>query len=306
MKLAIVGLGRMGANMAIRLMKNGHEVVGYNRSREITEQYAQEEGIIPAFSLEGIIENLEVPKIVWMMLPAGQVTEDNFNKFLDLLSVGDILIDGANSNYRDTIRRSKAANERHIHFLDTGVSGGIWGLQEGYSLMVGGEKEIAEFLRPIFESLAPSSDLGWGWVGTHGAGHFVKMVHNGIEYGMMEAFAEGFEILQARKDLGLDLYQISQIWRYGSVVRSWLLDLIGNALKEDPELNALKGWVADSGEGRWTIQESLDLGIPAPVITEAVFRRFFSQNPDAYSAKLLAATRNQFGGHAVKKADSEG
>jgi len=306
MKLAIVGLGRMGANMAIRLMKHGHEVVGYNRSREITEQYVQEEGIIPAFSLEGIIEKLEVPRIVWMMLPAGQVTEDNFNKFLGLLSPGDILIDGANSNYRDTIRRSKIATEKQIHFLDTGVSGGVWGLKEGYSLMVGGEKKIAEYLNPIFESLAPAADKGWGWVGTHGAGHFVKMVHNGIEYGMMEAFAEGFEILQARKDLGLDLHQISQIWRYGSVIRSWLLDLIGDALKEDPELSDLKGWVADSGEGRWTVQESLDLGIPAPVITEAVFRRFFSQNPDAYSAKLLAATRNQFGGHTVKKAESEG
>jgi 6-phosphogluconate dehydrogenase len=305
MKLAIIGLGRMGANMAIRLIKNSHEVVGYNRSHDITEQYAKEEGIIPAFSLEEVVKKLESPRIVWLMLPAGQVTEDNFTRFLDLLSPEDILIDGANSNYRDTVRRSKIALDRQINFLDTGVSGGVWGLKEGYSLMIGGDKKIAEYVNPIFESLAPDSDRGWGWVGTHGAGHFVKMVHNGIEYGMMEAFAEGFEILQARKDLGLDLFQISQIWRYGSVVRSWLLDLIGNALSEDPELGDLRGWVADSGEGRWTVQESLDLGIPAPVITEAVFRRFFSQNPDAYSAKLLAATRNQFGGHAVKKAASE-
>ncbi len=306
MKLAIVGLGRMGANMAIRLIRNGHEVVGYNRTRATTEKLSHEEGIIPAFSFEEIVEKLDIPRIVWLMVPAGLPTEEILEKFTNLLSPGDILIDGGNANYRDTIRRSKIVNEKQIHFLDTGVSGGIWGLKEGYSLMVGGEKEIAEYLKPIFTSLAPSADKGWGWVGTHGAGHFVKMVHNGIEYGMMEAFAEGFEILQARKNLGLDLYQISQIWRYGSVVRSWLLDLIGNALKYDPELSELKGWVADSGEGRWTVQEALDQGIPAPVITEAVYRRFFSQNTDAYSAKLLAATRNQFGGHAVKKADPEG
>jgi 6-phosphogluconate dehydrogenase len=235
------------------------------------------------------------------MLPAGPATETVLATVAPQLTAGDILIDGGNSNYRDSQRRARTIAEQGIAFLDAGVSGGIWGLAEGYSLMIGGEQAAVERLRPYFEALAPAADRGWGRVGPSGAGHFVKMVHNGIEYGMMQAYGEGFEILQKKADLQLDLAQIGEIWRYGSVVRSWLLDLAVRALESDPDLSEVKGWVADSGEGRWTLQEAIDLDVPAPVLSLALMMRFVSRQEESFSAKLLAALRNQFGGHAVKK-----
>jgi 6-phosphogluconate dehydrogenase len=225
------------------------------------------------------------------------------DKLMGLLSPGDIIIDGGNSNFKDTMRRAESVKSQGFHYVDVGTSGGIWGITEGYSMMVGGEKEAVVQLRPLLETLAPGADKGWGHVGPSGSGHFVKMVHNGIEYGMMQAYAEGFEIMKARKDFGLDLYQISEIWRYGSVVRSWLLDLTANALKEDQELADIKGWVADSGEGRWTVFESIDQDVPAPVITMSLLMRFISRQDESYAAKLLASMRNQFGGHAVKRGE---
>jgi len=300
MKLAMVGLGKMGGNMARRLLEGGHSVIGYNRSPEVTQQIASETGLIPAFSLEEAVVQLETPRIVWLMVPAGETTENTLQRLAEFLSPGDILIDGGNSNFNDTIRRSNQLDGKDIHFVDVGTSGGIWGLTEGYSLMVGGKEGIVKYLKPIFETLAPSADRGWGHVGPSGAGHFVKMVHNGIEYGIMEAYAEGFELLRAKKEFGIDLYNVAEIWRYGSVVRSWLLDLISAALREDPELSEIRGWVADSGEGRWTVSEAINNDVPAPVIAMALFQRFSSRQDDSYAAKLLAAMRQQFGGHNVK------
>jgi len=303
MQIAIVGLGRMGANMARRLARGGHQVIAYNRSRKVTEELAKEEPVNPIFSLEEVVRALETPRCVWLMVPAGDPTEQMIVDFSNLLAPGDILIDGGNSNFNDSMRRAEYLNQKQIHFLDVGVSGGIWGLKEGYSLMIGGEAETAAHLTPIFETLAPAPDRGWGRVGPHGSGHYVKMVHNGIEYGMMEALAEGFEIMHSRKDFSMDLYQISKIWQHGSVVRSWLLDLTSAALAEDQDLKELQGWVADSGEGRWTVFEAINQDVPAPVITLSLFRRFESRQEERYGAKLLAAMRNQFGGHAVKKTD---
>lgn len=296
----MVGLGKMGGNMARRLLEGGHSVIGYNRSPEVTQQIASETGLIPAFSLEEAVVQLETPRIVWLMVPAGETTENTLQRLAEFLSPGDILIDGGNSNFNDTIRRSNQLDGKDIHFVDVGTSGGIWGLTEGYSLMVGGKEGIVKYLKPIFETLAPSADRGWGHVGPSGAGHFVKMVHNGIEYGIMEAYAEGFELLRAKKEFGIDLYNVAEIWRYGSVVRSWLLDLISAALREDPELSEIRGWVADSGEGRWTVSEAINNDVPAPVIAMALFQRFSSRQDDSYAAKLLAAMRQQFGGHNVK------
>ena len=276
-------------------------MVGYNRSPEITRSLEKEAGLIPSFSLDEMVSLLEAPKIVWVMVPSGDTTEKMLETVMGVLVPGDIVVDGGNSNFNDTMRRSKKFEEKKIHFIDAGVSGGIWGLSEGYSLMIGGEENIVDYLAPIFSSLAPGKNSGWGRVGPIGSGHFVKMVHNGIEYGMMEAYAEGFELMKAHSDFGLDLHQISQIWRSGSVVRSWLLDLIGNALEQDPDLKDIKGWVADSGEGRWTSIEAINHDVPAPVITLALYHRFYSRQDDGYAGKLLAAMRNQFGGHAVVK-----
>jgi 6-phosphogluconate dehydrogenase len=306
MRLGMIGLGKMGANMARRLVRGGHEIVAFNRTEKVTRDLAESDGILPAFSLSDLAKQLPSPRIVWLMVPAGQPTEDMMNSAMDCLSPNDILIDGGNSNFNDTIRRVEMVEKRQIHFVDVGTSGGIWGLQEGYSLMIGGEKETVGYLKPIFETLAPGPDRGWGHVGPHGAGHYVKMVHNGIEYGMMEAFAEGFEIMRAKKDMNLDLHQISEIWRYGSVVRSWLLDLTAAALSDNPELKDIQGWVADSGEGRWTVMDAINSDVPAPVITLALLRRFESRQTDSYSAKLLAAMRNQFGGHAIKHVEKSG
>lgn len=300
MEIAIIGLGKMGGNMARRLLRH-HRVVGYNRSPEPTRALEQEAGLEAAFSLDEAVEKLSSPRAVWVMVPAGDPTETAINALADRLSPGDIIIDGGNSNYKDSMRRAAELHEKGLHFVDTGTSGGVWGLAEGYSMMVGGSAEAVERLRPILETLAPGPDQGWGHVGPAGSGHFVKMVHNGIEYGLMQAYAEGFEIMRAKQEFDLDLHQIAEVWRFGSVVRSWLLDLTADALADDPELGDIKGWVADSGEGRWTVFEAVDLDVPAPVISLALQARFVSRQGESYAAKLLAAMRNQFGGHAVKR-----
>ncbi len=300
MKIAMVGVGRMGGNMTRRLIEGGHQVVGFDFSKEAVEHLAREVKLIPAESLEEVVRRLEPPRAVWIMVPAGNPTEETIQTLAGLLSQGDVIIDGGHSNFQDSIRRAAFLNGKGIHFLDVGVSGGVWGLKEGYSMMVGGEEEVAQSYRPLFETLAPAPDKGWGYVGPSGAGHYVKMVHNGIEYGMMEAYAEGFELLRARQDFHLNDDQIAEIWRYGSVVRSWLLDLIAAALSEDPDLKDIRGWVEDSGEGRWTVEEAINQAVPAPVIALSLFRRFASRQEDSFADKLLAAMRNQFGGHEVK------
>ncbi len=302
MEIAMVGLGKMGANMARRLLQGGHRVVVTDRNAEAIET-AKTDGAVPASTLEELVTRLEAPRAVWVMVPAGGPTQSVVNGLAELLAAGDVIIDGGNSNYRDTQRRAVALAELGIHFVDVGTSGGVWGLKEGYSLMAGGSAEAIAHIRPALETLAPDPNRGWGHVGPSGAGHFVKMVHNGIEYGLMQAYAEGFEIMRAKEEFGLDLHQIAEIWRFGSVVRSWLLDLTAGALAEDQELSDIKGWVADSGEGRWTVFDSINLDVPAPVITLALQMRFVSRQDESYSAKLLAAMRNQFGGHAVKAAD---
>ncbi len=302
MEIAMVGLGKMGANMARRLLQGGHRVVVTDRNAEAIET-AKTDGAVPASTLEELVTRLEAPRAVWVMVPAGGPTQSVVNGLAELLAAGDVIIDGGNSNYRDTQRRAAALAELGIHFVDVGTSGGVWGLKEGYSLMAGGSAEAIAHIRPALETLAPDPNRGWGHVGPSGAGHFVKMVHNGIEYGLMQAYAEGFEIMRAKEEFGLDLHQIAEIWRFGSVVRSWLLDLTAGALAEDQELSDIKGWVADSGEGRWTVFDSINLDVPAPVITLALQMRFVSRQDESYSAKLLAAMRNQFGGHAVKAAD---
>ena len=297
----MVGLGKMGANMTQRLIQGGHRLVVNARSPESVAAVV-EKGAIGASSLEELVAKLTRPYTVWVMVPSGEPTESVINQLGELMGGGDIIIDGGNSNYKDTMRRASFLAEGGIQFVDVGTSGGVWGLAGGYSMMVGGAKESVERIRSVLETLAPGADKGWGHVGPSGAGHFVKMVHNGIEYGLMQAYAEGFDIMRAKKDFPLDLHQIAEIWRYGSVVRSWLLDLTANALAEDADLSDIRGWVADSGEGRWTVFEAVDLDVPAPVITLALQMRFVSRQDESYAAKLLAAMRNQFGGHAVLSA----
>lgn len=304
MELGMIGLGKMGANMVRRLARGGHRLVAYDRFPEPAEALTREErGVSAAKSLEELAVKLAAPRVAWMMVPAGEPTQVVFEGLLGILEPGDVIIDGGNANYKDTQRRAATAVEKGLHYVDVGTSGGVWGLAEGYSMMVGGEKDVVERLRPIFETLAPGPDTGWGYVGSSGAGHFVKMVHNGIEYGIMQAYAEGFDILKAKEEFNLDLHNVAEIWRFGSVIRSWLLDLTSAALAEDPELTEIKGWVADSGEGRWTVFEGIDLDVPAPVITLSLLMRFVSRQEESYAAKLLAAMRNQFGGHAVKIAE---
>ncbi|MBK7893742.1 MAG: decarboxylating 6-phosphogluconate dehydrogenase [Candidatus Promineifilaceae bacterium] len=303
MKLAMIGLGKMGANMARRLIGGGHAVVGYNLETAVTDQLAAEVNLIPAYSLAEVVENLAPPRVAWVMVPAGNPTESVIGELSQLLSEGDLVVDGGNSNYKETMRRGQMLAQAGIDFVDVGTSGGVWGLKEGYSMMVGGSDTAVSTLTPALKTLAPGAQQGWGHVGPSGAGHFVKMIHNGIEYGLMQAYAEGFEIMKAKEEFGLDLHQISEIWRFGSVVRSWLLDLTANALAEDGDLSGIKGYVPDSGEGRWTVQEAIDLDIPAPIITHSLFARFVSRQDDSFAAKLLAAMRNQFGGHAVVKAE---
>jgi len=301
MELAMIGLGKMGANMATRLLHDGHRVIVFDINAESVQNLVGKGGEA-AQTLEQVAEILTPPRTAWVMVPAGRITEETILSLAEVFSPEDTLIDGGNSNYKDSQRRAALLLSKGIHFIDVGTSGGVWGLSEGYSLMIGGEGEIVRRHQPIFKSLAPSPEKGWGHVGPNGAGHFVKMIHNGIEYGLMQAYAEGFEILKAKQEFNLDLHQISEIWRSGSVVRSWLLELIATALADNPELDGIKGWVADSGEGRWTVFESIDLDVPAPIITLALQMRFASRQEESFSAKLLAALRNQFGGHEIKKA----
>ena len=298
----MIGLGRMGGNMVQRLLNGGHRIVTYDRSAEAVAA-SQSQGAVGVSSIEELVKNLTAPKAVWVMLPIGQPTEDTINSLIPLLSAGDTVLDGGNANYKDSMRRAEKMAEHGIDFMDVGTSGGIWGLVEGYALMIGGKKDVFKRLEPIFQTLAPSKDQGLSHVGPAGAGHFVKMVHNGVEYGLMQAYAEGFEIMEAKKEFDLDLGQIAEGWRYGSVVRSWLLDLAAAALVEDPKLESLEAYVEDSGEGRWTVQESIDLAVPAPAITASVQARFRSRQEGPFGAKMLAALRNQFGGHAMRRTE---
>lgn len=302
MDIAMIGLGKMGANMTKRLLQGGHRVVVSDLNKGAVKT-AVSAGAVAADSMNDLPHKLTAPRAVWVMVPAGKPTESVIGSLAGILDAGDIIIDGGNSNYKDTMRRAHTLKEKGIYFVDVGTSGGVWGLKEGYSMMIGGEKEAVEHVRPALETLAPGVDFGWGHVGPSGSGHFVKMVHNGIEYGLMQAYAEGFEIMKAKEAFDLDLHQIAEIWRFGSVVRSWLLDLTANALSEDQSLSDIEPWVADSGEGRWTVFEAIDLDVPAPIITLALQARFVSREEDHYAARLLAAMRNQFGGHAIKKAD---
>ena len=300
MKLAMIGLGRMGASMARRLAKGGHEVVAYDAAAQARRAFAAK-GVKVVASLAAVVKALPSPRVLWIMIPAGDPTGATLAELAPLLAPGDTIVDGGNSNYKDTQRRAREHSGRGIAYVDCGTSGGVWGLENGYSLMVGGEGKAVERLRPVFETLAPAKDRGWGRVGPPGAGHFAKMVHNGIEYGLMQAYAEGFSILEHKRDLDLDLRQVAEIWRHGSVVRSWLLDLTAAALEDNPSMDGIAPHVPDSGEGRWTVQEAIDLDVPAPVITLALLQRLRSRDDDSFADKLLAAMRRQFGGHAVKK-----
>ncbi|MGA9192439.1 MAG: decarboxylating 6-phosphogluconate dehydrogenase [Anaerolineales bacterium] len=300
MQIAMIGLGRMGANMTTRLLEGGHNVLAFDLSDEAVAK-AKSGGADGAHSLEEVAQKLEPPRVAWVMVPAGDPVETSVAKLGDLFEAGDIIIDGGNSNYNDTLRRGDKLAERGIAYVDVGVSGGVWGLKEGYGMMVGGDDEAVGKIRPILETLAPAPNKGWGHMGPRGAGHFVKMVHNGIEYGMMQAYAEGFAILKAKEPFDLDLHQVAEAWRFGTVIRSWLLDLTARALDDDAGLADIAPWVDDSGEGRWTVKEAIDLAVPAPVISEALYARFRSRRDDNFADKLLAAMRHQFGGHAVKE-----
>ncbi len=300
MELGMIGLGRMGANMTRRLINGGHRLVVSDRNPDAVAALAAD-GAVAAESPKDLIGKLSAPRAVWVMVPSGEPTEQTIMELAGLLSAGDTIIDGGNSNYKDSMRRAARVKERDLYFVDCGTSGGVWGLTEGYSMMVGGDAGAVERLRPIFETLAPAPDKGWGRVGPSGAGHFVKMVHNGIEYGLMQAYAEGFDLMKHKTDLELDIAQISQIWRYGSVVRSWLLDLTARVLAENPNLEGIAAFVPDSGEGRWTVMEAIDLGVSIPVISLSLQNRFRSRDEEPFSDKLLAALRHQFGGHAVKR-----
>jgi 6-phosphogluconate dehydrogenase len=297
MQIGFIGLGKMGAFMVERLLKDGHEVVVYNRSHEKIKEI-EKKGAKGAYSLEELTEKLNEPKLIWMMIPSGDTVTRMIESLVPLLSKGDILIDGGNSYYKDSVRRSGELKTLGIDYLDVGTSGGIWGLQVGYCVMIGGEKKIFEHCEPIFKSLAPPE--GYKYIGSSGAGHYVKMVHNGIEYGMMQAFAEGFELMHA-SDYNIDLEGVASLWGKGSVVRSWLLELLTDALKDDKDLKEIKDYVEDSGEGRWTVLDGIEKSIPLPVITESLFMRFRSRQEESYGAKILAALRNEFGGHNIHK-----
>ncbi len=296
----MIGLGRMGANMTQRLVRGGHRVIGFDFKPEARERVT-EYGAESAASLEALVKQLAPPRALWLMLPAGNATEETIIALMRLLAPGDTVVDGGNSNYKNTQQRAQRCSDAQLNYVDCGTSGGVWGLTEGYSLMIGGDAAAVERLRPIFETLAPAPDRGWGRVGPSGAGHFTKMIHNGIEYGLMQAYAEGFSMLQHKSEFALDLHQIAEIWRDGSVVRSWLLDLTAIALKSNPQLDGIAPYVADSGEGRWAVAEAIDLNVPAPAITLALLARIASRDDDSFAAKMLAAMRNQFGGHDVKK-----
>ena len=300
MKLGMIGLGRMGGAMAQRLMSGGHQVVAYDQSHEVVDSVV-EAGAERAVSLADVVRQLDEPRTIWVMVPAGDATESAVNTLVDLMSPGDTIIDGGNSNYKETQARASQAAAVGIDLLDSGTSGGVWGRKNGYCITVGGNRQAYDRNLPIFQSLAPEPEKGQMWVGPNGSGHFVKMVHNGIEYGMMQAMGEGFELLAAKDDFDLDLAAISENWRYGSVIRSWLLDLGASALNDDPDLSSLSSYVEDSGEGRWTVDASVELAVPAPVITAALQYRFRSRQEDPIAGRMLAALRQQFGGHTVKR-----
>jgi len=299
MELGIIGLGRMGGNMAERLRLSGHKIVGFDFSADAVKRLTTS-GSTGVSTLEDLVKNLAAPRAIWLMVPAGKPVDDTIAKLKPLMQKGDTFIDGGNSNYQDSQRRYQELKPQGFNFVDVGTSGGIWGLKEGYSMMIGGDDDVVGRLSPIFETLAPAKDKGWGHVGPAGAGHFVKMIHNGIEYGMMQAYAEGFSIMERKTEMSLDLPQIAQIWRYGSVIRSWLLDLTADALSKNPELKGLEAYVDDSGEGRWTVFEAINLNVAAPVITESLLRRIRSREENNFTDRMLAIMRNEFGGHAVK------
>jgi 6-phosphogluconate dehydrogenase len=300
MQLGMIGLGKMGGNMAERLKLAGHQVVGFDFNSDAVARLTKG-GNVGVNSLEALVQNLKGRRAIWIMVPQGNPVDETIAKLEPLLNKGDVLIDGGNSMYKDSMRRSKEVTAKGFHFVDVGTSGGVWGLKEGYSMMIGGDQEPVEYLRPIFEALAPAKDKGWGHVGPAGAGHFVKMVHNGIEYGIMQAYAEGFTVLEKKEEFHLNLPQIAQIWRFGSVIRSWLLDLTADALQGNPTLDGLQAYVVDSGEGRWTVFEAIDLNVSAPVITESVIRRIRSREENNFTDRMLAIMRKEFGGHAVKE-----
>ncbi|HVO91215.1 MAG TPA: decarboxylating 6-phosphogluconate dehydrogenase [Terriglobales bacterium] len=297
MELGMIGLGRMGANMTERLVRGGHRVISYDRSTEAVQRVV-DKGAVGANSLADFVKQLSQPRTIWLMVPSGDPVDQTIDQLLPALAKGDILIDGGNSNYKDSIRRAEKVKARGIHYVDAGTSGGVWGLQNGYCMMIGGEKEIVDRLAPVFATLAPPD--GYLHVGPNGAGHFVKMIHNGIEYGMLQAYGEGFELLKASQ-FDLDLGKISHLWNQGSVVRSWLLELAESAFEKDPKLTSIRGYVDDSGEGRWTVEEAIEKSVPAPVLMLSLFARFASRQDDSFSAKVIAALRNEFGGHAVKR-----
>jgi 6-phosphogluconate dehydrogenase len=301
MEIGLIGLGKMGFNMAERLRLGGHKVVGFDFNKDVTDKLTAT-GSVGVTSLEDLVKGLAAPRAIWIMVPAGDPVDQTVAKLKPFMEKGDIFIDGGNSNYKDTQRRHAALEPEGFHFVDCGTSGGIWGLKEGYSMMIGGDPEPVQHLTPIFETLAPGKTEGWGHVGPSGAGHFVKMVHNGIEYAMMQGYAEGFSIMKAKTPLSLDLTQIAKIWQKGSVVRSWLLDLTADALEKNPTLEGFEAYVPDSGEGRWTVFEAIDLDVSAPVITESLIRRLRSREDNNFTDRMISIQRNAFGGHAVKKA----
>lgn len=302
MRMAMIGLGKMGGNMVRRLRRGNIEVAGFDRAQEVVAQLAKESGMLAAASVEDAVAKLSAPRIVWLMLPSGEPTEQQIRALAPLLAKGDIIVDGGNSNYHDSQRRGAWLAEQGIGFMDAGTSGGIWGLENGYCLMVGAAESVAKTMTPILQALAPAADRGWAHVGPVGSGHFTKMIHNGIEYGMMQSLAEGLELLRGKQEFALDLAQITELWRHSSVVRSWLLDLTAEALKVDQGLVNIAPFVPDSGEGRWTVIESIDQGVAAPVLTLALQMRFNSQSQTGYGYRLLSTMRNAFGGHAVKHA----
>ena len=302
MKIAMLGLGKMGGNMAARLVRKGVSVVGYDNNQTIVKELSEKEKVIASSSVEDALSKLDKQKIVWMMLPAGEITKKQIADLIPLLNKGDIIIDGGNSNFKQSVKMGSMLEEYDIGFMDCGTSGGVWGLENGYCLMVGASHEVAKAVEPALKALAPTPQTGWLHVGPIGSGHFTKMIHNGIEYGMMESFAEGLELLKGRKEYDIDIGKVTELWRHGSVVRSWLLDLTAEALKGDPELAAIAPFVADSGVGRWTAVEAIEQGIPAPVLTQALQVRFRSQEKSkGYGYKILSIMRNAFGGHVMKK-----
>ncbi|MBI4525989.1 MAG: decarboxylating 6-phosphogluconate dehydrogenase [Deltaproteobacteria bacterium] len=300
MELGMIGLGRMGASMVERLLRAGHRVVVHDMNPAAVAKVVCQ-GAVGALNHPRLCAELAPPRAIWLMVPAGEPVDQTIQSLMPQLRPDDTILDGGNSNYKDSLRRAAALNAKQLHFVDVGTSGGIWGLTEGYSLMVGGETQVVERLKPVFQALAPAPDKGWGHVGPNGAGHFAKMVHNGIEYGLMQAYAEGFALMRRKIEFQLNLHQIAEIWRDGSVVRSWLLDLISKALRENPDLTGIQPYVDDSGEGRWTVFESIDLDVSAPVITLSLLERLRSRDRESFAAQLLAMMRHQFGGHPLKK-----